>query len=184
MTVCWKEAPFLQLRRSVTKTNCLHSHSHVLGSPSAQASKYHRILLMCIFSPQSSDLRLFSTKNKLTGCQFKQKSKLAGWIPICSSRPAVPQWDPRRCVNVCVVRRGEGVNCSCTPLRCAPVSVSVRAGQAPPYWSASCVFNCTSGCHLVFHCNLSIVSPNTSYLLPCQYPPLCPTLRCALRRLI
>lgn len=57
------------------------------------------------------------------------------------------------------------MNCSCTPLRCAAVSVSVRAGQAAPDRSASCVFNCTSGCHLAFPSHRSIVSPNTSHLL-------------------
>lgn len=57
---------------------------------------------------------------------------------------------------------------------------SCSFGSAAPYWSASCVFNCTSVCHLAFLSDLPVVSPNTSYLLPLSisssvsHPPLRP----------
>lgn len=102
--------------------------------------------------------------------------------PAAHPNPLNPQRDPQRCVNVCLLRRGRvwiglalpEVHTSEDECR----ACCFRSGA--PYWSASCVFNCTSGCHLVPPSNLYIVSPNTSYLftLYCQYSPLCPTIRC------
>lgn len=106
----------------VTKTKCLHSHDHVLGSPSApqlmqltQASKHHRFLSMRIFSHRSAPHACSLKRKRFNMSAVEAKSKRAGRIPICFGRPAALSWDPRRCVNVCVARRGEGVNCSYAP---------------------------------------------------------------------
>lgn len=178
---------------SVTKTNCLHSHNYVLRSPSApplmllRLFKYHRILSMCIFSHRAASHARSLPRKKLTGCQLKQK---ANWQDGFQFVSAVPQRDLRPCVNVWVVGMGEGVNCSCTPPRCDPVSVSVRAGRAAPsevahlidqshvcltvplgaIWHSPLIFPLSLPIHLIF--------------VPCQYPPLSPTLCCVLRRLI
>lgn len=145
---------------------------------------------MCIFPRRAAPRACSLPRIDIPGCQFKQKANWQDGFQFVSADLASPQRDPQRSVNVCVVRRGEGVNCSCTPLRCAPVSSSVQAGQAAssaaahlidqPHvcltvplgaiWHSPLIFPLSLPIHLIF--------------LPCQYPPLCPNLRCALRHLI
>lgn len=103
MTVCWKEAPFY------SSSFC---HSIVTKTASIPTT-------MCGVSKMAFPLMLLGLTNitgeqrsgaALHACSLQRKFEkqvvsLSKWIPICFTRPAVPQWDSRRCVNVCVVRR-------------------------------------------------------------------------------
>lgn len=118
MTPRLKEAPCSRLQRrchkkqnaSIPTTMCCVGFSICTPTDATHSGfQTSQVFINARFLPQiSSPMLVLSKEKDLTCRRLKRKASGRDGFQFVSADPPPPSWDPRRCVNVCVARRGGG----------------------------------------------------------------------------